>query len=297
MYQRIKINQHGLILKNINCLFGWAKLIQYVVLLLRLALHRARKRFGQNFLTDERIISSIIDELNPTDGENLIEIGPGRGALTKHLFPRVKTFTAIELDRDLISPLRVMASLEKVQLEVIEQDVLSVDFSTLGEKQRVFGNLPYNISTPLMFHLLDSREHISDMHFMLQKEVAERMTATPNNKSFGQLSVNIQAAFTVEKLFDVPKEAFSPAPKVTSSIIRLKPKPGSQPPEVLATLKKVSKLAFSKRRKTLNNNFKGQLDLALLDKIGIDGSRRAESLSLEEFILLSETVLKDQSTV
>lgn len=255
-------------------------------------MYRAKKRFGQNFLHDESIISRIINEINPIDGENLIEIGPGRGALTKPVLERVKLLSVIELDRDLIPGLKVLAALEEVNLTLVEQDVLTVDFSVFSENQRVFGNLPYNISTPLMFHLLEYREHIKDMHFMLQKEVADRLSASPNTKSYGQLSVVIQAVCRVEKLFDVPRDAFDPAPKVTSSIIRLTPKKTEDLPVAFSDFKALTKLAFSKRRKTLNNNFKGHFELSLLEEAEIDGTRRAESLSLAEFIKLSECVTK-----
>lgn len=250
---------------------------------------KAKKRFGQNFLSDDRVISDILLHLNPKPNENLIEIGPGVGALTEPVLKKAKQLKAIELDNELI-PYLLSLNHDGNNLDIIHQDVLTVDFNQFGNNQRVFGNLPYNISTPLIFHLLKARHLVTDFHFMLQKEVVDRLCAKPNSKAYGQLSVVVQAAFEVNKLFEVAPEAFNPAPKVVSAVMRLKPK--AQLAVSLDKLSELAKVAFAKRRKTLNNNFRGLFELSLLEDSGIDGTRRAETLNLEEFCHLTEHLEK-----
>ena len=252
--------------------------------------HVARKRFGQNFLQDEGIIQQIIFAINPKTDENVIEIGPGKGALTSSLYQSAGKLNVIELDRDLIPILqRNLGS--PTALKIHNVDALKFDFSTLASvdsKARIVGNLPYNISTPLLFHLISFAPIIADMHFMLQKEVVDRITAQPNNKSYGRLSVMLQYFCFTEKLFDVHPAAFNPEPKVDSAIIRLSPYP-EKPFTVIneSIFHKVVTQSFAQRRKTLRNNLKqifSDQDILSLD---IEPSIRAESLSLEQFVQLS----------
>jgi len=251
--------------------------------------HRPRKRFGQNFLTDQNIVHKIVRAIAPQPGQALVEIGPGQGAITQPLLAAAGQLTAIELDRDLIEPLRLKcASLG--DLTLIEADCLKVDFSELaiarGLRLRVVGNLPYYISTPIIFHLLDFAEHIEDMYFMLQLEVVERMAADPGGKEFGRLSVMVQDRCEVQMLFRVPPGAFFPAPKVTSAIIRLRPfaRDSSAPTERFAS---VVRHAFGQRRKTLSNALKPLLSAAQIESAGVDPGARAETLSVAQFRALA----------
>ncbi len=249
--------------------------------------HRARKRFGQNFLHDQSIIEQIIQALGPKDKQQIIEIGPGKGALTSQLLHSGAHLTAIEIDRDLAALLRQDFH-EKANFRLLEQDVLQLDFnSLLGPENpaRIIGNLPYNISTPLIFHLLDYLPGIVDMLFMLQLEVVERMRATPGSKAYGRLSIMCQYYCEIEKLFEVPAQAFSPAPKVTSAIVRLKPR--RQPTAMLEDPKLLEALlrqAFAQRRKTLRNNLQGLLSAEQLQTLGIDPGLRPENLSLQDYV-------------
>ncbi len=251
--------------------------------------HRPRKRFGQNFLHDQGIIQRIIDAVNPQPGDTLVEIGPGLGALTEHLLRAAGELQAVELDRDLIPHLQQeLAPLG--ELTIHNADALKFDFSTLfqGDKLRLVGNLPYNISTPLIFHLLEKPGLIRDMHFMLQQEVVERMAAGPGGGDYGRLSIMVQYHCRVDKLFTVPPGAFNPPPKVYSAIVRLVPY--EQPPVDVGDEAQFAKLvarAFTQRRKTLRNNLKGLLDSEAIEACGIDPGRRPETLSLEEFAALS----------
>lgn len=251
--------------------------------------HRARKRFGQNFLHDQAIIQAIIACIAPQPGQALVEIGPGLGALTFPLLKQCKTLQAIELDRDLIHNLEVKSQLYG-ELTLHQGDVLRFDFASLftGQKLRVVGNLPYNISTPLLFHLLDFLESIEDMHFMVQKEVSERITAVPGNKHWGRLGIMLQLFCDAEHCFDVSPEAFDPAPKVESSIIRLRPL--AQPREsgfATASLQQVLQISFAQRRKTLANNLKRHLSREQIEACGIDPGARPETLSLADFAELT----------
>jgi len=247
--------------------------------------HKARKRFGQNFLIDSQIIERIVATIAPKDDDKLIEIGPGKGALTLPLLENLKTMKVIEIDRDLIS---ILESKNHKNLNVIQADALNFNFSELEQKSRIVGNLPYNISSPLLFHLLDHRHNIIDMTFMLQKEVVDRIVAPHGSKTYGRLSVMMQAFFEVDLMFTVPKESFDPQPKIESAIIYLKPKESTTLTESVL-LEKVVKAAFSQRRKTLKNCLKLILSQ---EQTNIDLSRRAEMLSVDEFIHLTQDYAK-----
>jgi 16S rRNA (adenine1518-N6/adenine1519-N6)-dimethyltransferase len=255
--------------------------------------HRARKRFGQHFLSDDIIVTQIIMAVNPQKNDHIVEIGPGLGVLTEALFSCVPEIDAVELDRDII-PLLTKRCEKLGTLTLHEADALRFDFTALaGDNRplRIVGNLPYNISTPLMFHLIESSHVISDMHFMLQKEVVNRLAAKPGNKEYGRLSVMMQYYCRVDSLFDVPPESFDPPPKVNSAVVRLVPY--SEPPvnvNDVKILEKVVTQAFSQRRKTLRNTLKPLLSAEEMEKIGIDPVRRAETLSLTEFAELSNLV-------
>lgn len=248
--------------------------------------HKARKRFGQNFLIDESIIFQIIQSIMPLPGESLVEIGPGLGAMTRPLLNAAKKMTVIELDRDLIDYLQTLEG-----LTVINEDVLKVDLPRLchaGGKLRVVGNLPYNISTPIIFHLLSNVEKIEDMHFMLQKEVIERMAAQPGDSAFSRLSIMVQRYCEVVPLLEIPPESFDPAPKVMSQFVRLIPYEGNpygiQDDQLFF---EVVKEAFSMKRKMLRNNLKPLLTEAEIESLGIDPKIRAENLHIEDFVKLS----------
>jgi len=242
--------------------------------------HKARKRFGQNFLIDTQIIERIVATIAPRPQDNLIEIGPGKGALTLPLLENLNAMKVIEIDRDLIA---LLESQNHQKLSVIEADALKFDFSQLENKARIVGNLPYNISSPLLFHLLEHRSSVIDMTFMLQKEVVDRIVAPHGSKTYGRLSVMMQAFFDVELMFVVPKESFDPQPKIESAIIYFKPRTDAVLSES-TLLEKVVKAAFSQRRKTLRNCLKSMLTQEQTD---IDLSQRAEMLSVDEFINLT----------
>jgi 16S rRNA (adenine1518-N6/adenine1519-N6)-dimethyltransferase len=249
-----------------------------------------RKRFGQHFLHDRNVIRRIIDSISPCPGERVVEIGPGRGALTWDLLQRAGSLDVIEIDRDLAQTLEADKR-ARPELRVHVRDALDTDFNRLrgeGAPLRIVGNLPYNISTPLLFRLLAQRAAVSDMHFMLQKEVVDRMTAQPDNKTYGRLTVMLAAVAEVEKLFDVGPGAFQPRPKVWSAIVRLRP--ASQPrfeagkEGVLRTLVTA---AFSHRRKILSNGLKGFLTPDEIESCGIDSQLRPEVLTPAQFGLLA----------
>ncbi|MCG8489956.1 MAG: 16S rRNA (adenine(1518)-N(6)/adenine(1519)-N(6))-dimethyltransferase RsmA [Chromatiales bacterium] len=260
--------------------------------------HRARKRFGQNFLHDPGIIQRIVQVIAPQSDDNLAEIGPGQGAITTELLPLVSQMHAIELDRDLIEPLaHRCATLGRLQIHNI--DALKFDFSILAEPEsplRVVGNLPYNISTPLLFHLLDQSASIKDMHFMLQKEVVDRMGASPGSKSYGRLSVMLQARAEVTPLFSIGPGAFNPPPKVDSAFVRLVPH-DSLPYQIdnWDNFSLVVAQAFSQRRKTLRNCLKKTLTTEAIESVGIDPGLRAESLSVEDFAKLAKRLSNPES--
>lgn len=252
--------------------------------------HIPRKRFGQNFLQDPGVIARIADAVHPLPGEHLVEIGPGQGALTKALVNPDLRLDVIELDRDLVSGLLAAFSIYP-QFKLHSADALDFDFAMLandGVPLRVVGNLPYNISTPLIFRLLGFAPHIQDMHFMLQLEVVNRLAAQPGNKHWGRLGIMAQYHCEVEHLFDVPPEAFFPPPKVQSAIVRLTPYPRSPWPECdTRALRQIVQAAFAQRRKTLRNNLKGILGDEALEGLGVDPGARAETLPLPDFIALA----------
>lgn len=259
--------------------------------------HRARKRFGQNFLTDPYIVAGIVAAISPQRDDHLVEIGPGLGVLTESLLPCVTAMDAVELDRDIIPKLAENCSglgANYGKLQIHASDALKFDFAALasdGRPLRIVGNLPYNISTPLMFHLLSIREVIQDMHFMLQKEVVDRLASAPNSKAYGRLSVMMQYHCRVESLMDVPPESFTPQPKVNSAVVRMAPY--REAPVAVDDLQMFEKLvtqAFSQRRKTLRNTLKPMMSAEQMDGLGIDPKRRAETLSLAEFATLANAV-------
>ena len=252
--------------------------------------HAPRKRFGQNFLRDEGIIEAIARAIAPDKAQHLVEIGPGEGAITQSLIASGCRFDAIELDRDLRT--RLLASFSTYDNFTLHSaDALKFDFASLqqgGQALRVIGNLPYNISTPLLFKLLDYGALIADMHFMLQLEVVERLAAEPGNKSWGRLGVMAQFQCEVEQLFEVPPESFFPPPKVQSAVIRLTPRQTPRWAQVdCESLAKVVSQAFSQRRKTLRNNFKGSLTDAQFETAGVDPQARAETLTIDHFVALA----------
>ncbi|MEL6089932.1 16S rRNA (adenine(1518)-N(6)/adenine(1519)-N(6))-dimethyltransferase RsmA [Plesiomonas shigelloides] len=253
--------------------------------------HRARKRFGQNFLNDVFVIDSIVSAINPRKGEAMLEIGPGLAALTEPVARDLDHMTVIEIDRDLAERLRHHPQL-KDKLTVREQDAMSADFSAisaeLGQKLRVFGNLPYNISTPLMFHLFGYTDSISDMHFMLQKEVVNRLAAGPGSKAYGRLSVMAQYYCQVIPVLEVPPHAFKPAPKVDSAVVRLVPHAQKPfPVKNLRWLSRVTTDAFNQRRKTLRNGLSHLFSVEQLEALGIDPTLRAENITVEQFCRLA----------
>ena len=248
--------------------------------------HIPRKRFGQHFLADRAILDRIVEAIQPVPGDFFLEIGPGQGALTARILAAVERMHAVEIDRDLAAGLRKTYGDDR--LGVIEGDALQLDFSSFPEGMRVIGNLPYNISTPLIFHLCEFANRIRDMHFMLQKEVVERMAAAPSTAAYGRLSVMTQYWFDVEPLFSVPATAFRPPPKVESMMVRLRPsRTGMRNETDARLLKNVVTAAFSHRRKTLRNSLAGLFTEARLLELGVDPGKRAENLNLADYVTLS----------
>lgn len=245
--------------------------------------HKAKKKFGQNFLVDEQVVADIIAAIRPKPDDNMVEIGPGLGALTRPLVKRLNQLHVVEIDRDIIE--RLENDYPKGKLIIHAGDALEFDFATLQAPLRIVGNLPYNISSPLLFHFAAYAERIKDMHFMLQNEVVERMVAEPSTPEYGRLSVMLQYRFYMEKLLDVPPESFRPAPKVDSAIVRMTPLPAG---EIIVRNEKlfasVVRAAFGQRRKTLRNTLRGYLDEVGFEKLGIDAQLRAENLGVAEFI-------------
>jgi 16S rRNA (adenine1518-N6/adenine1519-N6)-dimethyltransferase len=253
--------------------------------------HFARKRFGQNFLHDNYIIESIVAAIQPKQGEALVEIGPGLAALTIPVSKLVDHLTVIEIDRDLASRLIENPFLQN-KISVIEQDALTFNFNqlsdTLGQPLRVFGNLPYNISTPLMFHLFEYAPIITDMHFMLQKEVVTRLVAAPNSKDYGRLSVMAQYYCQIIPVLEVPPTSFKPAPKVDSAVVKLIPY--KQKPYLVNDVKVLSRItteAFNQRRKTIRNSLGNLFTIEQLVELGIDPNLRAENLTVKQYCLLA----------
>ncbi|MEI6895426.1 MAG: 16S rRNA (adenine(1518)-N(6)/adenine(1519)-N(6))-dimethyltransferase RsmA [Colwellia sp.] len=256
--------------------------------------HQAKKRFGQNFLHDEAVISDIVDVINPEPGENLVEIGPGLGALTEPVIERAGEISVVELDRDLAHRLRHHPFLAKY-LTIYETDALKFDFSQLvsdNKPLRIFGNLPYNISTPLIFHLLTFKDNVKDMHFMLQKEVVERMAAEPDCKAYGRLSIMTQYQCQVFPVMEIGPEAFKPAPKVDSAIVRLIPHSQiANPVKDINALNTICLAAFNQRRKTIRNSFKKLINETQLSALNIDANLRPENLTLDDYIKLANFIV------
>jgi len=250
--------------------------------------HKARKRFGQNFLNDSGIIARIIGAINPAADDHVIEIGPGKAAITRPLLERLDSLDVVELDRDLIP---LLAGIDQTgKLHIHQADALKFDFCQLAHKDkraRIVGNLPYNISTPLLFHLF-VQHCIVDMHFMLQKEVVQRLAACPGNKQYGRLSVMAQYYCEITPLFDIGPECFDPAPKVTSAFVKLTPKPMHQlTAKNMNKLGQVVSLAFSQRRKTLRNALSEMATVEDMEATGINPGSRAETLAVSDYIALS----------
>jgi 16S rRNA (adenine1518-N6/adenine1519-N6)-dimethyltransferase len=261
--------------------------------------HTARKRFGQNFLHDIYIIDQIVSAINPKKDQHLVEIGPGLGALTEPVCELIDSLTVVELDRDLAAKLRTHPFIAS-KLRIIESDALKFDFSQLLDDDkplRIFGNLPYNISTPLMFHLFSFADKVQDMHFMLQKEVVNRLAASPGNKNYGRLSVMAQYHCQIIPVLEVPPSAFNPRPKVDSAIVRLIPHK-VKPVQVddHQALQKVCTQAFNQRRKTIRNSLKDSFTEAQIVALGINPDLRAENLSLQQYAQLASELSQVKKT-
>ena len=249
--------------------------------------HRPRKRFGQHFLTDPGVIDAILRAISPSADDTIVEIGPGPGAITTPLASRSARLHAVELDRDLAAALRLSFA-DSSNVQIHEADALSFDFSSLGRDLRLVGNLPYNISTPLLFHLLEHRDSIVDMHFMLQKEVVDRIAAEPGTKAFGRLTIMLGCHFEAQALFDVPPDAFDPPPAVTSAIVRLRPLPAGQLEiDDPAMLKRLVATGFNQRRKTLRNSLKSMVEAIDFDVVGIDPTLRPEDIEIPLWVALA----------
>ncbi len=253
--------------------------------------HIAKKRFGQNFLTDQGVIYSLVEAISPKADDLMIEIGPGLGALTQPLLKQLNHLHVVEIDRDIISWMESFYPKDKITIH--NSDALKFNFSELAKlspanKIRVTGNLPYNISTPILFHLLSNIDNIIDMHFMLQKEVVERMVAAPSTSEYGRLSVMLQYKLKMDYLITVPPEAFDPAPKVESAFVRCVPHAAlPYPAKDEALFAKIVTAAFGQRRKTLRNTLKAYLDDAGFNELGIDSQLRAENLSGAQFVSIA----------
>lgn len=255
--------------------------------------HKPRKRFGQNFLHDKMIIQRIVNSINSRQGDHVVEIGPGEGALTELVLDKIGSMDVVELDRDLIPLLKIRFVMQD-GLRIHQADALKFDFCQLqntNEKIRIIGNLPYNISTPLLFHLFEHSHCIQDMHFMLQKEVVDRIVAKPGDSAYGRLSVMLQYFCHAEYIFTVKPGAFRPPPKVDSAIVRLVPH--EKPPVDIQNFDEFSKLvnfSFTQRRKTLRNILKGKLDTAGIEALNLDPTIRPERLSLADFTNISNAI-------
>jgi len=256
-----------------------------------MAQHQARKRFGQHFLIDEGVTEGIVRAIAPRKTDSVIEIGPGLSALTEPLLRGVDCLTVIEIDRDLAA--RLSKRYPPERLVVIQDDALKVDFSSLGSHLRIVGNLPYNISSPLLFHLMAYADLIVDQHFMLQREVIDRMVASPSTSDYGRLSVMLQSRYRMEKLFDVPPEAFDPPPRVVSAVVRMVPLPDERPRPLSArAFESVVAKAFSQRRKMLRRCLGDWAKQVDWQAIGVADSARAEELSVADFIALTDALMR-----
>ncbi|MEO6986378.1 MAG: 16S rRNA (adenine(1518)-N(6)/adenine(1519)-N(6))-dimethyltransferase RsmA [Paralcaligenes sp.] len=252
--------------------------------------HQARKRFGQHFLVDEAAIEAIVRAIAPRPDDVVVEIGPGLSALTRPLMRALDHLTVIEIDRDLAARLRRTHSDER--LTVVQDDALTFDFGALGERLRVVGNLPYNISSPLLFHLIEYAQCVRDQHFMLQREVVDRMVAKPATSDYGRLSVMLQSRYRMNKLFDVQPESFDPPPKVVSAMVRMTPlSPAQIQIQNQAAFSQVVARAFAQRRKMLRKGLGDWAPLVAWDALGVAGTARAEELSVEQFAALTDCLL------
>lgn len=255
--------------------------------------HQAKKRFGQNFLHDEAVITSLINAIHPQEDDLMVEIGPGLGAMTKPLLKKLQHLHVVEIDRDIIEWMQKVYPADKISIH--NSDVLKFDFANIGQKIRFVGNLPYNISSPILFKLLENASQIIDMHFMLQKEVVERMVAEPSTPAYGRLSVMLQYALNMEYLITVPPEAFDPAPKVESAFVRcipFKTKPHVANDEKLFA--DIVQAAFGQRRKTLRNTLKNYLNDDDFEKLNIDSQLRAENLHVSTYVQIANHLAKQQ---
>lgn len=249
--------------------------------------HIPRKRFGQNFLTDQSVIAAIVAAIEPRRHDLMVEIGPGLGALTRPLAACLDHLHVVEIDRDIIARLRTAFTAERITVH--EGDALKFDFGVLGPQFRVVGNLPYNISTPLLFHLAQYAGAIQDIHAMLQKEVVERMIAAPSCAEYGRLSVMLQYRFDMERVLEVPPEAFHPVPKVESAVVRIIPFARlPHPARDESRLRAIVAAAFSQRRKTLRNTLNGYFGAGDFERLGIDARLRAQDLSVADFVKLAD---------
>jgi 16S rRNA (adenine1518-N6/adenine1519-N6)-dimethyltransferase len=249
--------------------------------------HRPRKRFSQNFLVDQSAIADIVAAVGPRAGDNMVEIGPGLAAITRPLADIVHPLHVVEIDRDIVAKLRREFGPE--ELSIHEGDALEFDFASLGPELRVVGNLPYHISTPILFRLFETADVLRDIHVMLQAEVVERMVAAPGDSDYGRLSVMLQYRFEMEKVLDVPPDAFEPAPKVDSAVVRMSPRNGAwRRAADEKVLSETVALAFSQRRKTLRNTLGKELSAEDFVSLGIDPQARAQTLSVEEFIRIAD---------
>ena len=252
-------------------------------------MHKAKKKFGQNFLVDQTIIAEIVRAIRPEPNDSMVEIGPGLGALTRPLLQHLHKLHVVEIDRDIIARLKTDYPQDKIVIH--EGDALQFDFATLDAPLRIVGNLPYNISSPLLFHFAAFAARITDMHFMLQNEVVERMVAAPSTPQYGRLSVMLQYRFEMEKLLDVPPQSFRPAPKVDSAIVRMIPLPGEKiTVNNEALFARIVADAFGQRRKTLRNTLKAWLAEADFAQLGINAQLRAENLGVAEFTRIANFV-------
>ncbi len=252
--------------------------------------HQARKRFGQHFLHDEAVVDAIVRAIDPQPADRMVEIGPGLSALTRPLLDRLDRLVAVELDRDLAARLRREWPAER--LEVLEGDALGVDFGALGAGLRIVGNLPYNISTPLLFHLMQWADQVRDQHFMLQREVIERMVARPGDSQYGRLSVMLQARYRMANLFDVPPEAFDPPPRVVSSVVRMRPLAGDalRRPRSALAFERVVARAFEQRRKMVRVSLGIWADALDWEALGIPPTARPQELPVDRFMDMADAL-------
>ncbi|HUL68349.1 MAG TPA: 16S rRNA (adenine(1518)-N(6)/adenine(1519)-N(6))-dimethyltransferase RsmA [Burkholderiaceae bacterium] len=261
--------------------------------------HRARKRFSQNFLHDTHYIARIVAAIAPKRGDNIVEIGPGLGALTGELVAAAGHIRCVEIDRDLAARLRERFAPDEIT--VIEGDALALDWNALGHARggalRIVGNLPYHISTPLLFALVPAAALVEDQHFMLQREVVDRMVAAPGGRDYGRLSVTLQLRYRMAKLFDVPAGAFAPAPKVVSSVVRMQPRAHAELPQIeFGSIERVVAAAFGQRRKTLRNALAPLLDESAIRAAGVDPGARAETLPVASFVALASRAFPRNSS-